>query len=81
MFIAIIWHKVQVLPGPLRTQRRRRARAALALFGEGHSGHVPFDPGLAAAALILALALGLIASAYPAAMAARMDPNEALRSL
>jgi putative ABC transport system permease protein len=42
---------------------------------------VPFDPGLAAEALILALALGLIASAYPAAMAARMDPNEALRSL
>jgi putative ABC transport system permease protein len=57
------------------------ARAALALFGEGHSGHVPFDPGLAAGALILALALGLIASVYPAAMAARMDPNEALRSL
>jgi putative ABC transport system permease protein len=57
------------------------ARAALALFGEGHSGHVPFDPGLAAGALILALALGLVASAYPAAMAARMDPNEALRSL
>jgi putative ABC transport system permease protein len=57
------------------------ARAALALFGEGHSGHVPFNPGLAAGALILALALGLIASAYPAAMAARMDPNEALRSL
>jgi putative ABC transport system permease protein len=57
------------------------ARAALSLFGEGHSVHVPFNPGLAAGALILALALGLIASAYPAAMAARMDPNEALRSL
>jgi putative ABC transport system permease protein len=57
------------------------ARTALVLFGEGHSGHVPFNPGLAAGALILALALGLIASAYPAAMAARMDPNEALRSL
>jgi len=57
------------------------ARAALALFGEGHSGHVPFNPELAAGALILALALGLLASAYPAAMAARMDPNEALRSL
>jgi putative ABC transport system permease protein len=57
------------------------ARAALSLFGEGHSGHVPFNPELAAVALVLALALGLIASAYPAAMAARMDPNEALRSL
>jgi putative ABC transport system permease protein len=57
------------------------ARAALFLFGEGHSGYVPFNPELAAGALVLALALGLVASAYPAAMAARMDPNEALRSL
>jgi ABC-type antimicrobial peptide transport system permease subunit len=29
----------------------------------------------------LAMALGLIASVYPAQMGARMDPNEALRSL
>jgi putative ABC transport system permease protein len=57
------------------------ARVALAIFGEGHSGHIPFQPELAAGAFLLAIALGLAASAYPALMAARMDPNEALRAL
>jgi putative ABC transport system permease protein len=57
------------------------AQAGLALFAESHAGHVPFNPGLALGALVLALALGLAASAYPAAMAARLDPNEALRAL
>jgi putative ABC transport system permease protein len=42
---------------------------------------VPFNPELAVGSLVLALALGLGASAYPAAMAARLDPNEALRAL
>jgi putative ABC transport system permease protein len=57
------------------------ARGALALFGEGHPVHVPFSPELAAGAVALALALGMAASAYPASMAARLDPNEALRTL
>jgi len=57
------------------------AAAALAFFGDAHSGHVPFAPGLAAGSVALAMALGLIASVYPAQMGARMDPNEALRSL
>jgi putative ABC transport system permease protein len=57
------------------------AAAALAFFGDAHSGHVPFAPGLAAESVALAMALGLIASVYPAQMGARMDPNEALRSL
>ena len=57
------------------------AAAALALFGDGHSGHVPFAPGLAAGSVALALALGLIATVYPAQMGARLDPNEALRAL
>ncbi len=57
------------------------AQVALALFSEAHAGHVPVNPALAAGAVVLALALGLLASAYPAAMAARLDPNDALRTL
>jgi len=57
------------------------ARAALSLIAESHAVQVPFNPGLALGSLVLALALGLAASAYPAAMAARLDPNEALRAL
>jgi putative ABC transport system permease protein len=57
------------------------ARVAVALFGEGHSARVPFAPELALGAVGLALALGLAATVYPAMMAARLDPNEALRAL
>jgi putative ABC transport system permease protein len=57
------------------------AQAALSFLSESHGGSVPFNPELAIGSLVLALALGLAASAYPAAMAARLDPNEALRAL
>lgn len=57
------------------------AQLVLRASGEGHPVHVPFSPEMALGALILALSLGLLASVYPAALAARMDPNDALRSL
>jgi putative ABC transport system permease protein len=60
------------------------AYSALALAAGGEHGHavqMPFSPELAVGAVVLALTLGLLASAYPAAVAARMDPNDALRTL
>jgi putative ABC transport system permease protein len=57
------------------------SNAAVRFFGENHSGMVPFDIALAGSALGIALLVGLIASAYPAFMASRLDPNEALRAL
>jgi putative ABC transport system permease protein len=56
-------------------------RAALAVFSESHFEIVPFSWELAGAAFVIALAVGLISSAYPAFMASRLDPNEALRTL
>ncbi len=56
-------------------------KAAVHFFIKGHSGIVPFNFELAAGALILALFIGLVSSAYPAVMASRLDPSEALRTL
>jgi len=55
--------------------------AALPVFGHGASAAPAVDPLLAGAAMGLALIIGLAASLYPAALAARLDPNQALRAL
>jgi putative ABC transport system permease protein len=59
-------------------------RILIPFFTESHQGHgvaVPFDPIMAGIAFVLAISIGLAASIYPALLASRLDPNEALRAL
>jgi putative ABC transport system permease protein len=56
-------------------------KAALPFFSDSQGITIPLDPLLAGGALGLALVLGLLASLYPALLAARLDPQEALRAL
>jgi putative ABC transport system permease protein len=56
-------------------------KTAVLFFIEGHSGFVPVNFELAAGAFLLSLLIGLVSSAYPAVIASRLDPNEALRAL
>jgi putative ABC transport system permease protein len=56
-------------------------RLSVSIFTESHNVAVPFDPILAGVSIGLALILGTASSLYPAFMAARLDPNEALRAL
>jgi putative ABC transport system permease protein len=55
--------------------------AGLSIIGSHSDVGVLFDPALAAGAVAMALTVGLSASAYPARMAARMDPNQALKTI
>ena len=61
------------------------AYSALALAADGEHGHavqMPFSPEAGGRTRSCSRStLGLAASAYPAAVAARMDPNDALRTL
>lgn len=56
-------------------------RLGLFLFGPNREMSVPIHMELVAGALILAIAVGLVSSAYPAVMASRLDPSKALRAL
>ena len=57
-------------------------RVLLPLFTEGHGhGAISLDPVMAGAAFLASIILGIGASLYPALMASRLDPNEALRAL
>jgi putative ABC transport system permease protein len=58
-------------------------RAALPFFTENHemTEMWQWSPELAGGAILLAVAIGSLASFYPALHASRMDPTEALRAL
>jgi putative ABC transport system permease protein len=54
---------------------------ALPFFTGSNATAVIFDPVLAAGAFAAAVIMGLAASVYPALLAARIDPTDALRAL
>lgn len=54
---------------------------ALPFFTESMDVAVPLNPILAAGAVLMSVVLGLAASTYPALLAAKQDPNDALRAL
>ena len=57
------------------------AKLALPFMAESKNAHLIWDSTVAFGSIGLALALGLVASLYPALHASKMDPTEALRAL
>jgi putative ABC transport system permease protein len=57
------------------------AWAAMRFFTDLHHMAMPMNWPLAGSAILLAVAVGMGASAYPAILASRLDPNEALRAI
>ncbi len=57
------------------------AHVGLLLFSGSSSPTIPIDIEMFIGAILMAIIVGLVSSAYPAFMAARLEPNEALRSL
>jgi len=55
--------------------------AALPFFTESADISVSFSPAMAGTAILFSVLLGLLASTYPALLAAKLDPNDALRAL
>ena len=55
--------------------------AGFRFLGDHGTVELPVDPVLAAGSIGMAMVIGLLASAYPAVMAARMDPDQALKSI
>ena len=83
--IRIIFTEVAVIAGPagLIGYLTGTAAALLAtrLVADMEQASVAMDPLLCGSAILLSVLVGMGASLYPAIMAARMDPNTALRSL
>ena len=81
----IIFTEVALIAGPagLIGYLAGTAAAFLAtrLFSGMEQAAVTMDPLLCGGAILMSVVVGLMASIYPAIMAARMDPNAALRSL
>ncbi len=56
-------------------------KTAVGIFTGSHHAAVALNWQLATGAVVIALGVGMLSSIYPAYVAARLDPNEALRAL